>query len=583
MGDRVQIGEQYDIARRAPPSGFRRKTPEHYDSERLAERFAGMPKGVKHPLKLLAAFSRAAVFMGISAKLEKLVTFLFTMTFPQDWEADSRPIVWPSARTVEFHLQVCPSRAKDLTNALVALGLVAMKDSATGKRYGHRDREGKIIEAYGFDLSPLAVRYEEFVRIAEEGAAERRDIDALHRRKTIARKAIAQAIETAREQGLAGTGPEAGEGFDPGSTPGQSLDRLEGDTRNLVAALRREERMTVLALGVARLEREREAVDNWLRAALDRLRQAPESQTIPVNTGPSTPINRPHIIPTNPTHNPKEDTVNACQECKRDGDQSEVSQKPPENRTQTLPPVSTDHESREMGEGWRTIRFTISQLRDLFPRVDAWLAGQPNPNWADFVEAADKLRREMDISPTLWGDACITMGRETAAMAIGILSTKPPGSFQTSPGGYFFGMVAKAKKGELFLERSLFGLIKARERGHTPPPPEAYTTRPGGALGPAAANMLDPPVAGRMSKHAKALTERSVQQAAEARMPGRKQLPQPGSRPPISTKLVMGAAEDYERQTGEWPSWAPPKPEPLPKQREWQHRPSRGVSPRQNE
>ena len=29
-----------------------------------------------------------------------------------------------------------------------------MKDSPNGKRYGHRGRGARIVEAYGFDLSP---------------------------------------------------------------------------------------------------------------------------------------------------------------------------------------------------------------------------------------------------------------------------------------------------------------------------------------------------------------------------------------------------------------------------------------------
>jgi Replication protein C N-terminal domain len=41
-------------------------------------------------------------------------------------------------------------------------------DSPTGRRWGHRDaKTGKIVEAYGFDLSPIALRHAEFVAVAE--------------------------------------------------------------------------------------------------------------------------------------------------------------------------------------------------------------------------------------------------------------------------------------------------------------------------------------------------------------------------------------------------------------------------------
>jgi replication initiation protein RepC len=53
------------------------------------------------------------------------------------------------------------------------------------------------------------------------------------------------------------------------------------------------------------------------------------------------------------------------------------------------------------------------------------------------------------------------MGRELAAMALAIVSTKEPGHFRTTPGGYFHGMVQKAKAGDLHLERTVWALRHA--------------------------------------------------------------------------------------------------------------------------
>ena len=60
------------------------------------------------------------------------------------------------------------------------------------------------------------------------------------------------------------------------------------------------------------------------------------------------------------------------------------------------------------------------------------------------------------VSKSLWGDACQAIGRETAAIAI--VSAKPAEHFRSTPGGYFHGMVAKAKAGELNLGRTIWGL-----------------------------------------------------------------------------------------------------------------------------
>jgi replication initiation protein RepC len=48
-------------------------------------------------------------------------------------------------------------------------------------------------------------------------------------------------------------------------------------------------------------------------------------------------------------------------------------------------------------------------------------------------------------------------------VALAIVSTKEEEHFRTSPGGYFHGMVAKAKAGELNLDRTVWALRRALE------------------------------------------------------------------------------------------------------------------------
>jgi replication initiation protein RepC len=79
------------------------------------------------------------------------------------------------------------------------------------------------------------------------------------------------------------------------------------------------------------------------------------------------------------------------------------------------------------------------------------------------VDAAAFLRSDLDVSKSLWGEACLAMGREQAAIAIAIVSTKDPAHFRTTAGGYFHGTVAKAKAGELNLDRTLRGMRRASE------------------------------------------------------------------------------------------------------------------------
>jgi replication initiation protein RepC len=55
------------------------------------------------------------------------------------------------------------------------------------------------------------------------------------------------------------------------------------------------------------------------------------------------------------------------------------------------------------------------------------------------------------------------MGREQTATALAVVSTKDPEHFRTTPGGFSHGMVAKAKAGELNLDRTLWAMRRATE------------------------------------------------------------------------------------------------------------------------
>jgi len=186
------------------PTGFRRLTPSLLRADRTAAGFDGLPEGVEAPGQLLAAFKAAAARLGLSPRLVHAVDWLFRFTRPQDWGRGGRPIVWPSAGLQQEAFGLSESRVKALNRALIEAGVVTMKDSPNGKRYGVRDRAGRITEAYGFDLSPIAARYSEFVRLAEEARAERTEMGRLRRRATIARKGITQILETAAEYHLDG-------------------------------------------------------------------------------------------------------------------------------------------------------------------------------------------------------------------------------------------------------------------------------------------------------------------------------------------------------------------------------------------
>jgi replication initiation protein RepC len=111
------------------------------------------------------------------------------------------------------------------------------------------------------------------------------------------------------------------------------------------------------------------------------------------------------------------------------------------------------------------LRLSTDELVRLAPRLKPYLA-TPSPAWPDIVEAADWLRHDLGVSKPLWGDACLAMGREQAAIALALVSAKPAGHFTSSPGGYFNGMVNRAKAGTLNLARTVWGLRSQGKGGN---------------------------------------------------------------------------------------------------------------------
>ncbi len=402
------------------PTGFRRLTPGLIKTDRVAEGFTGLPDSVTVHGQLLTALKAAAPRLGLAPRLVHAIDWLFRFTQPQDWKRGARPIVWPSALLQQEALGVCESQVKRLNRSLIELGLITMKDSPNGKRYGRRDAQGRIVEAYGFDLSPLAARYQEFVQLAEEGRAEREAMGGLRRRATIARKGIVQILETARDHNLSD----------------EEWSTLERDMRTIVEKLRRAERPDVMEAGVVSLERRQNEARNRLEMLLKDVRKTPSPSE-----------NAPHQYTYKLTLNSKQNTVITSKTSSETPDTRVLSSATPETSKQPVKGI--------------TYRIQPDELVRLAPRLKTYLR-HPNPTWPEIIDAADWLRHDLDVSKPLWGDACLTMGRDLAALALAIVSTKDREYFRTTPAGYFHGMLQKAKAGELHLDRSVWALRQAK-------------------------------------------------------------------------------------------------------------------------
>jgi replication initiation protein RepC len=403
-------------ARIAP--GCRRLSPAHVQVQAIAERFEGLPDSVSKG-QALAAFKQAARPLGISPRLRDAIDILFAFSTAQDWQPGSRPIVWPSNRKLEMTLGLGQRQVQNVLNALIRAELITPVDSPTGRRWGQRDaRTGKIIEAYGFDLSPIGLRHAEFVALAALAAAEERERAGLRRRLTIARKAIQQIAETAIEQQLTD----------------RNWRYWLAEALTLVLTIRDDLPLEGMQAVVTELEQRRAEGEATLRSAFD------SQQIAPAGAIDCTPITT--------TTQPKADnsaTRNLDSEEPRSSTSDSHGSPDPVFPEESQPALSS---------------VTPKLVLNVSPELNSYVFTS-SPSWADIVEAANGLRQQLGISRPAWIDACQAMGRYQAATAVAVIAAK--GKTIRSPGGYLRGMIGRAQTGELHLSNSLWGLAR-RER-----------------------------------------------------------------------------------------------------------------------
>lgn len=142
--------------------------------------------------KELSASARAAEkALGLSAP-QRLVLSQMVACWGE-LEVD-RLLVWPSNQRLMSTTGLSERSVRNAVRALIECQLVIPKDSPNGKRYAVRDAAGVVVDAFGFDLSPLYARRGEWTAIL----AEQKRLKVLLKRSfdeiTICRRAAEEAL-----------------------------------------------------------------------------------------------------------------------------------------------------------------------------------------------------------------------------------------------------------------------------------------------------------------------------------------------------------------------------------------------------
>lgn len=111
-----------------------------------------------------------------------------------------RMLVWPSNDFLEKRTNLAERTIRHAISNLLQLGVIAAVDSANGKRFARRDASGEVVEAYGFDLSPLLNRLSEFTDRMVAIRERERERQAQHDQITIDRRTTQETLRALAEQ-----------------------------------------------------------------------------------------------------------------------------------------------------------------------------------------------------------------------------------------------------------------------------------------------------------------------------------------------------------------------------------------------
>ena len=304
--------------------------------------------------------------------------------------------------------------------ALVDAGLILRRDSPNGKRYAHRNRDGEVEQAYGFDLTPLLARATELALMAQDVAAERARFRRAREALTICRRDVRKLISAAVEEGAAG-----------------NWEQAEAEYVSVLARLPRHPNLAQVEITLDEMELLREEVLNILEMQL-------KTQEMHGNAIQ----NDRHI------QNSNTESINEL-EPSTDTNQGE--------NLAAKPLTREDPNGRKKAKAEPTKAFPLGMVLRACPQIADYGPGGHIEHWRELMKAAVVVRSMLGVSPSAYEEACNAMGPENAAVAMACILERA--NFITSAGGYLRDLARRSERGEFSLGPMLMALMKANDGG----------------------------------------------------------------------------------------------------------------------
>ncbi|WP_109578803.1 plasmid replication protein RepC [Aminobacter sp. AP02] len=319
-------------------------------------------------------------------------------------------VVFPSNTQLALRAHgMAPATLRRHLAVLVDCGLVVRRDSPNGKRYARKGFDGAIEQAFGFDLSPLLARVEEFERMAETVRAERRALLLVRERITILRRDIAKMIAFGLDAEISG-----------------DWQRLHLEYRELAAAIPR----TASSL-------ELEPIATQFATFAQDVRKALENHVKMAKPSGNESQSERHIQDSNTQSHESEHSL----------EESLTPTAAVQAQTKSQPPAG----------------YPLGMVLRACPDI-AQYARQGISGWGDLLDTAKLVSGALGIRPDAWKQACDAMGTVDAAIMVAAILQK--GEAIASPGGYLRSLSAKAGVGEFSIEPVLMALLRGRGRAY---------------------------------------------------------------------------------------------------------------------
>ena len=434
----------------AKPSGYRALSPAELENERLVQEYMRLKvRPTRRALQKVLKDVRAGFQPALPRTAWQLLDYLVELSHDRDWQ-DGLIIVWPSnGRLMDF--LGCGERSVQLLlRALTNANLITHRDNNDRRRKGFRDAEtGRILDAYGIDLRPLAARAEELTKLAESIQKDRIEARRLRSQVGALGARLLEFIRMAKTHA---------------PHPAWEIYANEVETAQKPASGKRIP-LEVLRAAKSALTKLESRLRQRLNEALKPCRTDNPTHRQPEKHSPSGAVRFTHKTTTNPPSSSEESVALSRSGV---GGSAEIHPESSDQETQAEPMMSWSKAYAHLEKYKITPRLVFEACPSLIELDERGMTAD-TANWDDLHALANQSRSVMGISPKAWNTLIEVLGPVPATVAMAVLTEKGARSVAgTAPyianiAGYVWWFARTAQnEGFLDIGPKVWGLIENR-------------------------------------------------------------------------------------------------------------------------